>query len=48
MFSLEFIMMKMAMDLVQGLCYKFHMMGVQVNGPTCTFCNNKSMVKNTT
>ena len=40
-------MMKTAMDLVQGFHYKLRMMGVQVDGPTCIFCNNESMVKNT-
>ena len=39
--------MKMAVDIMQGFRYKLRMMGNKVDGPTCTFCDNESMVKNT-
>jgi hypothetical protein len=34
--------------MVEGLCYKLRMMGIQVDGPTNVFCDNKSVVKNST
>jgi hypothetical protein len=40
--------MKIAVELVEGLRYKLRMMGVQVDGPTNIFCDNESVVKNTT
>jgi hypothetical protein len=34
--------------MVEGLRYKLRMMGVQVDGPTNVFCDNESVVKNST
>ena len=39
--------MKTAVDIMQGFRYKLHMMGVKVDSPMCTFCDNESVVKNT-
>ncbi len=34
--------------MVEGLRYKLRMMGVQVDGPANVFCDNESVVKNST
>jgi hypothetical protein len=34
--------------MIDGLRYKLQMMGVQVDGPTNVFCDNESVVKNST
>ena len=34
--------------MIEGLRYKLRMMGIQVDGPTNAFCDNKSVVKNST
>ncbi len=34
--------------MVEGFRYKLRMMGVQVDGPTKVFCDNESVVKNST
>jgi hypothetical protein len=40
--------MKQAVELVEGLRYKLHMMGLKVDGPTNVFCDNEAVVSNTT
>jgi hypothetical protein len=47
-FSSEYCAMKTAIDMIEGLCYKLRMMGIPLHGPTSVFCNNQSVVKNTT
>ena len=48
-FGSEFCAMKVAIDtMVEGMRYKLKMMGFPLNGPTSIFCNNQSMVKNST
>ena len=47
-FGSEFVSMKQAVELVEGLRYKLRMMGVEVDGPTNVFCDNEAVVKNTT
>jgi hypothetical protein len=47
-FGSEFIAAKIAVEMVEGLRYKLRMMGVQVDGPTNVFCDNESVVKNST
>jgi hypothetical protein len=47
-FGSEFIAAKTAVEMVEGLRYKLRMMGVQVDGPTNVFCDNESVVKNST
>ena len=48
MFGSEFIVIKMTVDLMQRLHYKLHMMGITVIGPTSTFCDNESVLRNVT
>ena len=40
--------MKTTIEMIKGLQYKLRMMGIEVDGSTNVFCDNKSMVKNTT
>jgi hypothetical protein len=47
-FGSEFCAMKIAIDMIEGLRYKLRMMGIPLNGPTSVFCDNQSVVKNTT
>ena len=48
MFRSEFIAMKTAVEMVEGLRYKLRMMGIKVDGSTNVFYDNESVVKNTT
>jgi hypothetical protein len=34
--------------MIEGLRYKLRMMGIEVSGPTAMFCDNESVVKNST
>ena len=47
-FGSEFIAMKQSIDLIESLRYKLRMMGIQIDGPTNLFCDNNSVVLNTT
>ena len=40
--------MKTAIEQIEGLRYKLRMMGVPLDGPTNTFCDNESVFKNST
>lgn len=45
-FGSEFVALKIAIELNEGLRYKIHMMGVPLDGPTSGFCDNESVFKN--
>ena len=45
-FGSEFCAMKIAVDMIEGFCYKLQMMGIPLTSPTSVFCNNESVVKN--
>jgi len=47
-FSLEFCALKTAINMIEGLRYKVQLIGIPVNGPTSLFCDNESVVKNST
>jgi hypothetical protein len=47
-FGSKYCVMKTAVDMIEGLCYKLCMMGIPLNGPPSVFCDNQSVVKNTT
>jgi hypothetical protein len=47
-FASEFIALKTAVDLIEGVRYKLRMMGIPLDGPTSLFCDNESVVKNST
>lgn len=43
-FSSEFIALKTCMEQVTALRYKLHMFGIELDGPTNIFCDNKTCV----
>ena len=45
-FGSEFVALKVATEMIEGLRYKLRMMGVPFEGPTDVFCDNESVVKN--
>jgi Reverse transcriptase (RNA-dependent DNA polymerase) len=45
-FGSEFIALKIATELIQALRYKLRMMGVALDGPANVFCDNNSVVIN--
>jgi hypothetical protein len=45
-FGSEFVAAKTAIEMVEGLRYKLRMMGVTIDGPTNLFCDNDSVVQN--
>ena len=47
-FASEFIALKTAVDLIEGVRYKLRMMGIPLDGLTSLFCDNESVVKNST
>ena len=47
-FGSEFVSLKIAIEMNEALRYKLRMMGVPVDGPTNGFCDNDSVVKNST
>ena len=47
-FGSEFVALKIAIEKNEALRYKLRMMGVPIEGPSNVFCDNKSVVTNTT
>jgi hypothetical protein len=45
-FGSEFMALKTATEMIQSLRYKLRMMGVQLDGPANVFCDNNSVVIN--
>jgi hypothetical protein len=43
-FGSEFVALKIAVELIEGLRYKLRMMGVPVDGPTSVFCDNAAVL----
>ena len=44
-FGAEFVALKTALDLAEGLIYKLRMLGVRLEGPARVFCDNEAVVK---
>ncbi|MGH3053464.1 MAG: reverse transcriptase domain-containing protein, partial [Gaiellaceae bacterium] len=44
----EFVALRIAVEMIEGLRYKLRMMGVPVPGPANGFCDNQSVVINST
>ena len=40
--------MKIAVEMIEGMRHKLALMGIEVDGPTNLFCDNESVVKNST
>ena len=47
-FGSEFVAMRIAIKMIEGLTYKLRMMGVEVQGLCNMFCDNKAVVLNLT
>jgi hypothetical protein len=47
-FGSEFVATKTAVEATRALRYKLRMMGVPIDGPTYVYCDNMSVVQNTT
>jgi hypothetical protein len=47
-FGSEFVSMRTALELIEGLRYKLRMFGVPLDGPANVFCDNEAVVRNTT
>ena len=47
-FGSEFCALKTAINIIKGFQYKLQMMGIPINSPTSVFCDNESVVKNST
>jgi hypothetical protein len=45
-FGSEFIALKTAVEVIKGLQYQLHMLGVPLEGLANVFCDNESVVKN--
>jgi hypothetical protein len=45
-FGSEFVAAKTSIEMVEGLRYKLRMMGVAIDGATSVFCDNASVVQN--
>ena len=46
-FGSEFVAMKQAVEIIEGLRYKIRMMGLPLEGPCSVFCDNNAVVQNT-
>ncbi|KAI2506381.1 Reverse transcriptase (RNA-dependent DNA polymerase) [Fragilaria crotonensis] len=47
-FGSEFVAMRIAVDLIEGLRYKLRMFGIPIDSPTNVFCDNEAVTKNVT
>ncbi len=47
-FGAEFVALKHGIEKLRGLCYKLHMMGIPLSGPSFIYADNKSQVTNLT
>ena len=45
-FGSEFIALRIATEMIEGLRYKLRIFGVPINGPADVFCDNQSVVNN--
>ena len=47
-FSSEFVAMRILVDLIESMRYKLRMFGIPLDGPANVFCDNNSVVINST
>jgi hypothetical protein len=45
-FGSEFVAMRIAVDMIEGLRYKLRLKDIPIDGPASVFCNNSSVVIN--
>ena len=46
-FGSEFVALRIASELIISMRYKLRMLGIPINGPCMTYCDNESVYKNT-
>ena len=46
-FGAEFVALKIATEMIEGLGYKLRMFGVPIDGPANTYCDNEAVYKST-
>ena len=47
-FGSEFVAMRIAIELIEGLRYTLRMFGIPIDNPTNVFCDNEAVTKNVT
>jgi hypothetical protein len=47
-FGSEFVALRLATEIIRGLCYKLHMFCVPINGPANVLVDNDTVIKNAT
>jgi hypothetical protein len=47
-FGSEFVVMHVAIEMIEAFLYKLQIFGVPIDGPANVFCDNGSFVNNTT
>ena len=47
-FGSEFVAMRIAVELIEGLRYKLRMFGIPIDSPTNVFCDNEAVTKDVT
>jgi hypothetical protein len=47
-FGSEFVALRIAVEMIEALRYKLRMFGISIDGPTNVFCDNNSVVTNST
>ncbi len=47
-FGSEFIALKTAVELIEGMRHKLHMFGIPIDGPCSVFCDNEATVESST
>lgn len=47
-FGSEFVALRILIKMLKGLRYKLRMFGIPIDGPANVFCDNKSVVMNST
>jgi hypothetical protein len=47
-FGSEFVALRIAVEMMEALRYKLRMFGIPIDGPSNVFCDNKSVVTNST
>jgi hypothetical protein len=47
-FGSEFVAMRILVEMLEAMRYKLRMLGVPIDGPSNVFCDNKSVVTNST
>ena len=47
-FGSEFVAMRIATEIIEGLQFRLHLLGIPMDGSSSVLCDNMSVVMNTT